>query len=93
MTEEVRAFFRLFTLVWAGYFFLKAAFYLWAVWTLPMLQAMVLRSVAGGVSLAIMIAVSITQGRRLFFLCRRLGLLPRPEAPLAHAEAPSARNP
>ena len=26
-TEEVRAFFRLFTLVWAAYFFLKAALY------------------------------------------------------------------
>ena len=34
-TSEVRAFFRLFTLVWAGYFFLKAAFYVWIVWTLP----------------------------------------------------------
>ena len=40
-----------------------------------MLEAMALRSVAGGVSLGLMIAVSATQGRRLFFLCRRLGLL------------------
>ena len=28
-TNEVRAFFRLFTLIWAGYFFVKAAFYVW----------------------------------------------------------------
>jgi intracellular septation protein A len=80
-TQEVRAFFRLFTLVWAAYFFLKTAFYLWAVWTLPMLEAMALRSVAGSVSLGLMIAVSTTQGQRLFFLCRRLGLLPKPEPP------------
>ena len=79
-TAEIRAFFRLFTLVWAAYFFLKAAFYVWIVWTLPLLQAMALRSLVGSLSLGLMIAVSATQGRRLFFLCRRLGLLPRPDA-------------
>ncbi len=77
-TDEIRAFFRLFTLAWAAYFFLKAAFYLWAVWTMPMLEAMAVRSLVGGASLVLMIAVSSTQGRRLFFLCRRLGLLPAP---------------
>ncbi len=81
-TQEVRAFFRLFTLVWAAYFFLKTGFYLWAVWTLPMLEAMALRSIVGSVSLGLMIVASATQGRRLFFLCRRLGLLPKPD-PLA----------
>ncbi len=80
-TRETRAFFRLFTLVWAGYFFIKAAFYVWAVWTMPMLEAMALRSLVGSVSLGLMILVSSTQGRRLFFLCRRLGLLPQPETP------------
>jgi intracellular septation protein A len=85
-TRETRAFFRLFTLVWAAYFFAKAAFYVWAVWTMPMLEAMALRSALGSVSLGLMILVSVTQGRRLFFLCRRLGLLPPPEAPLAPAE-------
>jgi intracellular septation protein A len=92
-TNEVRAFFRLFTLVWAAYFFLKTAFYLWAVWTLPMLEAMALRSVAGSVSLGLMIAVSTTQGRRLFFLCRRLGLLPKPDSLAAGASALPASNP
>lgn len=89
-TEEVRAYFRLFTLVWAAYFFLKAIFYLWAVWTLPMLEAMALRSVAGSVSLGLMILVSSTQGRRLFFLCRRLGLLPKPEQAAAALPASPA---
>src|SRR5580700_8913495 len=92
-TDEVRAFFRLFTLVWAAYFFLKTAFYLWAVWTLPMLEAMALRSIAGSVSLGLMIAVSTTQGRRLFFLCRRLGLLPKPDPLAARASALPASNP
>jgi intracellular septation protein A len=77
-TSEIRAFFRLFTLVWAAYFFLKAVLFAWMAWTLPMLEAMALRSAIGGVSLGLMIAVSVTQGRRLFFLCRRFGLLPKP---------------
>jgi intracellular septation protein A len=92
-TNEVRAFFRLFTLAWAAYFFLKAATYLWMAWTMPMLEAMALRSVAGGVSLGLMIAVSATQGRRLFFLCRRLGLLPKPEERAAGAGALPASPP
>ena len=90
-TSEVRAFFRLFTLVWAGYFFLKAAFYVWIVWTLPMLEAMALRSVIGSVTLGLMIALSVTQGRRLFFLCRRLGLLPKPDEPSRAPTASPAR--
>ncbi len=80
-TAETRAFFRLFTLAWAAYFFVKAAFYVWIVWNMPLLQAMAVRSLIGSISLGLMIAVSVTQGRRLFFLCRRLGLLPRPGAP------------
>lgn len=59
-------------------------------WTMPMLEAMALRSVIGGVSLGLMIAVSVTQGRRLFFLCRRLGLLPKPEPSAESARAATA---
>jgi len=86
-TQEVRGFFRLFTLVWAGYFLLKAAVYFWLAWTLPLLEAMALRSVGGSASLGLMIVISATQGRRLFFLCRRLGLLPKPDEPARGAGA------
>ena len=79
-TEETRRFFRLFTLMWAAYFFLKAAVYLWIAATLPLTQALALRSLLGGVSLGLMIALSVTQGRRLFHLCRRLGWLGAQEA-------------
>jgi len=92
-TRETRAFFRLFTLVWAGYFLMKAAFYVWIVWTLPMLEAMAIRSVVGSVTLGLMIVLSVTQGRRLFFLCRRLGLLPKPDEPCLTAEAPAGETP
>ena len=75
---EIRRFFQIFTLFWAAYFFAKAALYFWLAWTLPLAQAMALRSLIGGVSLGLMMAFSITQGRRMFFLLRRLGLLPAP---------------
>jgi intracellular septation protein A len=73
---DIRTFFRLFTLLWAAYFFLKAGVYLWLGAVLPPRQAMVLRSIIGSISMGVMVVLSITQGRRLFFLCRRLGLLP-----------------
>ncbi|HEV2547739.1 MAG TPA: hypothetical protein VGU20_10405 [Stellaceae bacterium] len=46
---------------------------------LPLEQALVLRTAIGGVSLAVMIVGLSLLGRRLFFLCRWLGLLPRVE--------------
>jgi intracellular septation protein A len=73
---DIRRFFQLFTLVWGSYFFATAAVYFWLGQIMPLAQAMAVRSVAGGVSLALMIAVSVTQGRRLFALCHSLGLLP-----------------
>jgi intracellular septation protein A len=73
---DVRRFFQLFTLLWAGYFFIKAAFYYWTGAVMPLTEAMAVRSIVGGVTLGLMIALSVTQGRRLFFLCRWLGLLP-----------------
>lgn len=74
-TDEIRRFFRLFTLIWAAYFFLKALAYLWIAATLPLTEALALRSVGGGISLGLLSALSITQGRRFFFLSRRLGWL------------------
>jgi intracellular septation protein A len=73
---DVRHFFRLFTLFWAAYFFVKAGIYLWLGAVLPLQRAILLRSVIGGISLGVMLLISATQGRRLFFLCRRIGLVP-----------------
>lgn len=78
---DITRFFAIFTLLWAVYFFAKAAAYLAVGATMPLTRAMAVRSVAGGASLALMIVLSVTQGRRLFALCQRLGLLPlAPEA-------------
>jgi intracellular septation protein A len=77
---DVRYFFRGLTLAWAAYFFVKAAVYLWIGAILPLEQALALRTVVGGASLACMFGISLA-GRPLFSLCRRLGLLPVVEEP------------
>lgn len=85
---DVRRFFAFFTLAWAVYFFAKAALYLWIGSVMPLEQAIAVRSFAGGISLAIMLAVSITQGPRLFELCHRFQLLPAEAGPERPASAP-----
>jgi intracellular septation protein A len=78
---DLTRFFQLFTLLWAAYFFLKAGFYLAVGQMMPMVQAMAVRSVVGSASLAVMTLFSFTQGRRLFLLSQRLGLLPSASDP------------
>jgi hypothetical protein len=73
---DVKRFFQLFAMLWAIYIFAKAAFYYWLGSIMPLTEAIALRSIVGGVSLALMIFLSTTQGRRLLALCRRVGLLP-----------------
>ena len=74
---DVRKFFQIFTQAWACYFFLKAGAYLWLGAVLPLDQAIAVRSLVGGISMGVMLAVSTTQGHRLYFLCHWLGLLPK----------------
>jgi intracellular septation protein A len=78
---DITRFFQLFTLLWAAYFLVKAGFYFAIGQALPMVQAIAVRSVFGSVSLALMVALSVTQGRRLFLLCRWVGLLPNGTGP------------
>jgi intracellular septation protein A len=75
-SDAARIFFRWFTLVWAAYFLIKAAFYFWMAWTLPMAEALAMRSLVGSLSLGLMLLLSYTQGRRVFSLCQRWGWLP-----------------
>lgn len=74
-TPAVARFFRLFTLIWAGYFVVKAIAYVWIATRLPLTEALALRSLIGSISLGAMIALSVAQGPRLFQLFRRLGWL------------------
>ena len=71
---DLRLFFRAFTLVWAGYFFIKALAYLWLAQVLPFQQALAVRSVAGTASFVIMLLISM-RGRQIYALTRRWNLL------------------
>jgi hypothetical protein len=75
ISGEVRRFFQLFTRLCALYFLAKALD-AWLGATMPLTEAITPRSLNGGVSLAVLSAISMTQGLGLFFLCRRLALLP-----------------
>lgn len=75
-TPDVVRFFQIFTLIWAGYFFVKAGFYFAVGQWLPMVQALAVRSVVGSISMVLMVTISATQGPRLFGLFQRLGWLP-----------------
>ena len=70
---DLRAFFRAFTLVWAGYFLIKAGVYLWLAQTLSFNQAIELRSLIGSGSFVLMLAVS-SRGRAIRDFCVRCGL-------------------
>ena len=72
---DVRAFFRILTLIWVAYFVARAAVYFWIGEALPIEQAMAIRPFIGTPSLVVMIVLSF-QGRHLFALLKRLGLLP-----------------
>ena len=77
---DLHVFFRAFTLVWAGYFFLKALVYLWLAAILPLERALSLRSLIGTVSFVLMILIS-RRGASLFRLGRRHGLFATPAEP------------
>jgi intracellular septation protein A len=79
---DIRAFFVLLTFTWVGYFVLRAITYLWLGETLPIEEVMKIRPIIGSASLLVMFAISF-QGRRLFLLLERLGLLPAPAGPVA----------
>jgi intracellular septation protein A len=76
---DIHRYFQLFTYAWAAYFFLKAAAYFAIGQAFPLATAMAIRSLDGGISLALMIIASAVLGRRGFFLMKRLGWLPRVE--------------
>ena len=71
---DLRLFFRAFTLVWSGYFFIKALAYLWLAQVLPFQHALAVRSVAGTASVVIMLLIWMGGGQ-IYALTRRGNLL------------------
>ena len=73
---DIRRFFKLFTLLWAGYFLLKAGVYFWLGEILPIDQALTVRPVVGIVSLGAMMLLCF-RAQLLFDFALKLGLLPK----------------
>ncbi len=84
ITPEQVLFFRLFTALWVVYFFAKAAFYYWVSRRYSIEKAMVIRGLAGNISLCVLLFGSFAFGRRLFGVAKKLGLL-RSAAPRSTA--------
>ncbi len=74
-SPEMRRFFQLMTAMWAAYFFLKAAVYLWIGQIMTIERALEVRPIISFASLGVMVLIC-AQGRLLFALCERLHLLP-----------------
>lgn len=72
---DIRRFFKLFTLLWAAYFVLKAVAYLWMGAVMPMEEALKVRPVVGMVSLGAMMVLS-WKAQVLFDFGVRIGVLP-----------------
>ena len=73
---DIRRFFKLFTLLWAGYFLLKAIVYLWLGEILPMEEALTVRPIVGMVSLGAMMLLSF-KAQMLFDFGVKCGILPK----------------
>lgn len=75
-SPDLVQYFRIFTLIWAAYFFIKAGFYAWlANQDMSAEKMMAIRSSIGGGSLYVMIGLSIFGGRRFFHLMKSFGWL------------------
>jgi hypothetical protein len=68
-------YFRIFTLVWAAYFLVKAGLYAWIGSNFDLTHAAALRFLIGGGSFYTLLAVSMLGGRALYRLMRWSGLL------------------
>ena len=73
---DIRRFFKLFTLLWAVYFLLKAAVYLWLGEILPLDEALTVRPIVGMVSLGAMVLLS-GKAQVLFDFGVKIGILPK----------------
>ncbi len=76
MTPDRVAYFRLLTIAWVAYFFIKAGAYLWIARRYSLERAMVIRSIAGSGSLYAMLFISIVGSRKIFPLLKKWKLLP-----------------
>ena len=74
-TAELKAYLRLFTAVWSGYFLLKAGLYCWLALVLPLARLMFVRSIVGNASLLALFGTERMLRVRLFRYLKAHGCL------------------
>jgi uncharacterized membrane protein len=83
-TVELKAYLRIFTGVWAAYFLIKGAVYYWLALALPLSRLMIVRSIAGNLSLLALFGAERLLRVRLFRYLKARGYLrPRNITPAA----------
>jgi len=69
-------FFRFFTILWSGYFILKAAFYLWINFHTSLDEGLLIRVLVGKVSFWIMMYISIGMPKQIWSTLEKFRLFP-----------------
>ena len=75
LTRDLIGYFRLVTVVWTGYFVLKAGAYVWMAQVYTIEQGLLIRTLVGTVSLYVMLGITLLAGRFLFPTLQRRGWL------------------
>jgi intracellular septation protein A len=73
---DLQRFFFYITLLWAIYFLIKAVFYLWVGLAYSLNVVMEVRAIFGNITLGLMIALTATQSRRIYWSLYNHGWLP-----------------
>ncbi|MGZ3711162.1 MAG: septation protein IspZ [Bdellovibrionota bacterium] len=73
VTPDLAGYFRLLTLIWVLYFWLKAAVYFWIAGRFSLEQGLLVRTVLGSGSFYLMLGISIFGSRKIFPLLKKWG--------------------
>lgn len=76
LTRDRVAYFKILTLVWTAYFFLKAGAYYWMASTMSLEQGLLLRTILGSASFYALLFISIVGSKRIFPWMKKMKLLP-----------------
>lgn len=91
ITPDTVYYFRLCSMVWTTYFFLKAGIYAWLGHRYSLEEALAIRLVAGNVTFYSLLFLSIFMAKPIIQLLRRLGVAPSTRPPPPCAPLPEPR--
>ncbi len=75
VTSDQVTFFRLFTMLWTGYFVIKSGVYVWIAHRYGLEKGLIIRAIVGNVSLYALIGISMFGAKPIFMAFKKWGLL------------------